>query len=192
MQSRMYLFFFLIKVFGHILPRIFESSIRLCQIMPINFWVLVHVDIELKTYLPYVDNHGHLTDHLPTSSCPRSLWTTPSLPFVYQQIFRESKGNNELQRSSFVKKNQVTRVLQNRSQKWKIKRLTARALFSLVSMLIKSHWMTGTAAFLFSANFLTDDMCAWKSNEQHLPPFFYKRAPLHHMHFQAVFLRSRS
>ena len=27
-----------------------------------------------------------------------------SLPFVYQQIFRESKGNNELQRSSFVKK----------------------------------------------------------------------------------------
>ena len=49
-----------------------------------------------------------------------------------------------------------------------------------------------TAAFLFSANFLTDDMCAWKSNEQHLPPFFYKRAPLHHMHFQAVFLRSRS
>ena len=99
-----------------------------------------------------------------------------SLPFVYQQIFRESKGNNELQRSSFVKKNQVTRVLQNRSQKWKIKRLTARALFSLVSMLIKSHWMTGTAAFLFSANFLTDDMCAWKSNEQHLPPFFLQKS----------------
>ena len=122
-----------------------------------------------------------------------TLMKLDSLPFVYQQIFRESKGNNELQKNcKKKKKNQVTRVLQNRSQKWKIKRLTARALFSLVSMLIKSHWMTGTAAFLFSANFLTDDMCAWKSNEQHLPPFFYKRAPLHHMHFQAVFLRSRS
>ena len=25
-----------------------------------------------------MDNLGHLTDHLPTSSCPRSLWTTPN------------------------------------------------------------------------------------------------------------------
>ena len=35
------------------------------------------MDIWLTTYLLYVDNGGHLTDHLPTSSCPRSLWTTP-------------------------------------------------------------------------------------------------------------------
>ena len=42
--------------------------------------------------------------------------------------------------------------------------------------------------FLFSANFLADDMCAWKSNEQHLPLFsFYKRALLHHMHFKLDF-----
>ena len=40
---------------------------------------LVHVDIWLTTYLPYMDNCGHLTDHLPTSSCPRSLWTTPKV-----------------------------------------------------------------------------------------------------------------
>ena len=40
---------------------------------------LVHVDICLTTYLPYVDNRGHLTDHLPTSSCPRSLWMTPKI-----------------------------------------------------------------------------------------------------------------
>ena len=39
---------------------------------------LVHVDIYLTTYPPYVDNRGHLTDRLPTSSCPRSLWTTPN------------------------------------------------------------------------------------------------------------------
>ena len=38
---------------------------------------LVHVDIWLTTYLPYVDNRGHLTDHLPTSSCPRSFWMVP-------------------------------------------------------------------------------------------------------------------
>ena len=31
-----------------------------------------------------------------------------SLPFVYQQIFRESKRNNELQRSSFKKKSSDT------------------------------------------------------------------------------------
>ena len=31
----------------------------------------------LEWHLPYVDNHGHLTDHLPISSCPRSFWTTP-------------------------------------------------------------------------------------------------------------------
>ena len=24
-----------------------------------------------------MDNHGHFTDHLPTSSCPRSFWMTP-------------------------------------------------------------------------------------------------------------------
>ena len=47
--------------------------------------------------------------------------------------------------------------------------------------------LTRTAAFLFSTNFLADDMCAWKSNEQHLPPFFYKRALLHHMHFKLDF-----
>ena len=45
--------------------------------MPLSFCILVHVDIGLTTYLPYVDNRGHLTDHLPTLSCPRSLRTTP-------------------------------------------------------------------------------------------------------------------
>ena len=43
----------------------------------------VHVDIGLTTYLHYVDNCGHLPDHLPTSSCPRSLWTTPFLVCKY-------------------------------------------------------------------------------------------------------------
>ena len=33
-------------------------------LMPLSFWILVHVDIGLTTYLPFVDNHGHLTDHL--------------------------------------------------------------------------------------------------------------------------------
>ena len=47
---------------------------------------LVHVDIWLTTYLTYVDNRGHWTDQLPTSSCPRSLWTTP-----YPKIFLESQ-----------------------------------------------------------------------------------------------------
>ena len=37
------------------------------------FLILVHVDIELTTYLPYVDNCGHLTDHLPTLR--GQLWT---------------------------------------------------------------------------------------------------------------------
>ena len=48
---------------------------------------LVHVDIWLTTYLPYVDNRGHLTDHLPTSSCPRSLWTTPIIKLTDLYIF---------------------------------------------------------------------------------------------------------
>ena len=34
--------------------------------MPLSFWILVHVDIGLTTYLPFVDNRGHLTDHLST------------------------------------------------------------------------------------------------------------------------------
>ena len=54
----------------------------------------VHVDIGLTTYLHYVDNRGHLPDHLPTSSCPRSLWMTPNpilhvptwMPFFYRNI----------------------------------------------------------------------------------------------------------
>ena len=41
------------------------------------FGLLVHVDIWQTTYLPDVDNRGHFTLHLPTSSCPRSFWMTP-------------------------------------------------------------------------------------------------------------------
>ena len=33
--------------------------------MPLSFWFLVHMDIELTPYLPYVDNGGHLTNYLP-------------------------------------------------------------------------------------------------------------------------------
>ena len=83
-------FSLLIKVCESILQWIFEKKYKfiICffnnpfaqgyfSLMPLSFWFLVHVDIELTTYLPYVDNRGHLTDHLPTSSCPRSLWMAP-------------------------------------------------------------------------------------------------------------------
>ena len=42
------------------------------------FGFLVHVDIWQTTYLPDVDNRGHFTLHLPTSSYPRSFWMTPN------------------------------------------------------------------------------------------------------------------
>ena len=53
-----------------------KNSILVYFDLPTN-WIFVHMDIGLTTYLPFVNNLGHLTDHLPTSSCPRSLWTTP-------------------------------------------------------------------------------------------------------------------
>ena len=52
------------------------------------------MDIWLTTYLPYVDNRGHLTDHLPTSSCPRSLWTTPKVLRKYKKL-KELGGKTE-------------------------------------------------------------------------------------------------
>ena len=42
----------------------------------------VHVDIYNTTYPHLVDNHGHLTNHPPTSSCPRGFWMPPNLNFL--------------------------------------------------------------------------------------------------------------
>ena len=62
----------------------------------------VHVDICLTTYLPYVDNRGHLTDHLPTSSCPRSLWTTPNFNPRFL-IYQDRKSLNYLFQNQMLK-----------------------------------------------------------------------------------------
>ena len=47
------------------------------------FGFLVHVDIWQTTYLPDVDNRGHFTLHLTTSSCPRSFWMTPWVKILF-------------------------------------------------------------------------------------------------------------
>ena len=41
------------------------------------------MDTGSTTYPPHVDKHGHLADHLPTTSCPRGYWMPPNLKYKF-------------------------------------------------------------------------------------------------------------
>ena len=83
-----------------------NTGINLENFMLIIHWNYVHVDRGLTMYVSLVDFCGHFPYLVCMSSCPRSLWTTPSMNSNNAKIYHWKKwcipNNNKIYISKYA------------------------------------------------------------------------------------------